>query len=169
MRKRFNHGACNMKLVRPLNYGFTLIELMIVIAIIGILASIAVPSYSTYTSRAKFSEVKLAVSPIKSAVNDCYQRNSGMSECNQVATSSTRPLPGQVTQAMLDRARSAELVDSVSLQSGTDPVIQATSISSSGFNGETYTLTGRVTGTVGMNARITKWVEGGSACAKGWC
>ena len=53
--------------------GFTLIELMIVVAIIGILAAIAVPQYQTYTKKAKFSEVVNATSSRKSFVEVCLQ------------------------------------------------------------------------------------------------
>jgi len=53
--------------------GFTLIELMIVVAIIGILAAVAIPAYSSYTKKAKFSEVILAAEGRKAAVETCYR------------------------------------------------------------------------------------------------
>lgn len=53
--------------------GFTLIELMIVVAIIGILAAVALPAYQTYTVRAKMSEVILAASQCRSTVSEIYQ------------------------------------------------------------------------------------------------
>jgi|26BtaG_2_1085354.scaffolds.fasta_scaffold02568_4 type IV pilus assembly protein PilA len=53
--------------------GFTLIELMIVIAIIGILAAIALPAYQDYTARAKVSEVVLAASTCRTAVTEASQ------------------------------------------------------------------------------------------------
>ena len=53
--------------------GFTLIELMIVVAIIGILAAVALPAYQDYTVRAKVSEVILAASSCRTSVTEVYQ------------------------------------------------------------------------------------------------
>lgn len=54
-------------------HGFTLIELMIVVAIIGILAAIALPAYKDYTVKAKMSEVVLAASQCRTSVAEVYQ------------------------------------------------------------------------------------------------
>jgi len=63
---------------RSMQKGFTLIELMIVVAIIGILAAVALPAYQDYTVRAKVSEVVLAASSAKVAVAESAQVNSAM-------------------------------------------------------------------------------------------
>jgi type IV pilus assembly protein PilA len=58
---------------KTLQQGFTLIELMIVVAIIGILAAVALPAYQDYTVRAKVSELMLAASSARTCVTESYQ------------------------------------------------------------------------------------------------
>ena len=57
--------------------GFTLIELMIVVAIIGILAAVALPAYQDYTIRAKVSELMLAASSARTCLTEAYQSSNG--------------------------------------------------------------------------------------------
>jgi len=147
--------------------GFTLIELMIVIAIIGILAAVAVPQYSQYTKRAKFSEVKLAVRPIKVGVELCYHKNAGLDACN--TTVPVNGVQGQVTPVILTRAASSTLVSTVTLSGTTSPVIEVTASNLEGFAGETYVLTGQPTGTAGVNKTIADWIESGTGCDQGFC
>jgi type IV pilus assembly protein PilA len=61
------------KLTHKKQNGFTLIELMIVVAIIGILAAVALPAYQNYTNRATFSELVLAATPLKTAIEVEFQ------------------------------------------------------------------------------------------------
>ncbi|VEH68231.1 type 4 fimbriae subunit [Rodentibacter pneumotropicus] len=72
-----------MKLTQPKpKKGFTLIELMIVIAIIAILATIAIPSYQNYTKKAAMSELLQASAPLKSDVELCVYGTGNTSNCS---------------------------------------------------------------------------------------
>ena len=64
--------------MKKMQKGFTLIELMIVVAIIGILAAIAIPAYQDYTIRSKVSEALLATSPAKVAISEFFQSQNAM-------------------------------------------------------------------------------------------
>lgn len=65
--------------IQKVQKGFTLIELMIVVAIIGILAAVALPAYQDYTKRAKLSEVILASSACRTSITEVFQSNNAMS------------------------------------------------------------------------------------------
>ena len=76
---------------RSMQKGFTLIELMIVVAIIGILAAVALPAYQDYTVRAKVSEIILAGSSGKVAISEAAQAGTPMNDTSlTVATQNSK-------------------------------------------------------------------------------
>ena len=81
--------------MKRLQKGFTLIELMIVVAIIGILAAVALPAYQDYTIRAKVSELVLAASGFKTTISEFAQSKNTLTSAGQGLTLS--PFTGKVT------------------------------------------------------------------------
>ncbi|UYB71355.1 prepilin-type N-terminal cleavage/methylation domain-containing protein [Aeromonas veronii] len=91
--------------------GFTLIELMIVVAIVAILAAVALPAYQTYTQRAKFAEVIAAVGPAKTAIEVCVQGAADDATAQDCADAGNSALAKGITNTTyVDAASSASSV-----------------------------------------------------------
>ncbi len=113
--------------------GFTLIELMIVIAIIGILAAVAVPQYGAYTKRAKFAEVVAATAPIKTGVDVCLQTEQDAASCDEY---------GEIGLVQADiEGRSPNLATAV-LTPAAAGVIKLTMTATTALNDTTYIVDG---------------------------
>lgn len=139
--------------------GFTLIELMIVVAIVAILAAIALPAYQSYTKRAKFSEVIAAVGPAKTAVEVCVQGWAGASAAvgDSCATAGQNALSG--ASAVTQNFASAAVTNAAG-------VITVTGTAAAALDGSTYSL---VTSGAVQAGRQVLWKISGSCVTDGKC
>jgi type IV pilus assembly protein PilA len=71
--------------MKRIQKGFTLIELMIVVAIVGILAAVALPAYQGYIKRGTYVEVLAQANPVKTAISECYANENDLTKCDTYA------------------------------------------------------------------------------------
>ena len=131
--------------------GFTLLELLVVFAVIGVLASLAVPRLQSQVQKARFINVINSAAPVKAAIETCFQKKGVLASC----TAGNNEIPADV--GLIDGNNSVVVT--------ANGVITAQGNVDNGFNGvaQTYILT-----PTAVNGGLT-WAVGGSCTASNYC
>jgi len=136
--------------------GFTLIELMIVVAIVAILAAIALPAYQKYTAKAKFTEVITATNGVKQQVELCIYDKGGKTGCTNTATSGASGSGWNIAKAA---DYTTKYVDTITVTNGS---IVAKAKNTEGLGAATYTLAPSTSGAAGQVTWTATCSAGGS-------
>lgn len=134
---------------QPPQSGFTIMELMITVAIVGIIALFAIPSYTDYTRRAYYSEIVRMAGPHAVGVSECYHTLGTLTGCN----SGSNGIPEAIDSA-IGGVKSLEVHDGV---------IEVTPVKQHGLTeSDTYVMTPKIT------QNIVTWATSGGGVAKGY-
>lgn len=141
--------------MKRIQQGFTLIELMIVVAIIGILAAVALPAYQDYTAKAKASNALRGVDSLKTAVGLCVNLTGGdLTACD----TGSNDIPAFVATKEIASASVADGVITATLAAGMGKDVDGKTVKwTPTIDGPN--ITWKVEGEASMNAKIKEAIE----------